>query len=454
MNVNDFFGLLLANRFKALTMSSALRALVRVPSPGAERSAVYERPASPRYMQPTIASATREALTVGVPGESFTRSESPSGFARDGSPSRRRSPSPHLMPPAGGSPNNRAQEALDFGLGEEPRRRIRRTLSAPRPHFSRREKSADSLIRYGAHPPLAPLTDRGADGRLAARGDAVLDATAPPAAAATTTGGSLPMASLAALGAVLAPVAPAGCDAAAPAAAGALTARHDALADAAGPPPAGCSSTAIAATAVAPSAATTYAVEVRGESPPRSLPRPPSGWLTSANGSGPAPNAHLGSHDKSIANAPRSRRSPGRFRPDPPLQVTPGALAAASPVLMSDAGFDSSVMRRRARGSCSPHAYRPASPRTMGGDGGSAADGGGGGGGGGGVMAGTASDPNQNCGARFPTAAGFGLTSAALAARSVLSPSRKGRGSCSPQPSRPGSAAGGRVTAADALRWD
>lgn len=440
--------------------SSALRALVRVPSPGFERSSAYERPASPRYMQPTIASATRAALTVGVPDEggSFTRSDQQlAGFARDGSPSRRRSPSPHLLPPAGGSPNNRSQGTLDFGLGEEPRRRIRRTLSAPRPHFSRREKSDDSLIRYAAIDPaaVAPAADRGDDGRLVARGDAVLDAAVP--AVADATGGARPMASLAALGAALAPdvqepgafapaAAPATVNAPLPGAAaapGALTARHDALSlvDQASAAP-----SSAGAGAGAPA---TYAVEVRGESPPRSLPRPPAGWLTSSGGGGV--NANAGSHDKSIPNAPRSRRSPGRFRPDArngALQVTPGALAAASAQLVSDAGFDSSVVRGRARGSCSPHAYRPVSAATA-----SSIGGGDPAGGGGGEAAVplTTADPNQNRGARFPTAAGFGLASSA--ARSVLSPSRKGRGSCSPQALRPGSAAG-RVTAADALRWD
>ena len=149
----------------------------------------------------------------------------------------------------------------------------------------------------------------------------------------------------------------------APAASGGLVARHDAL-----------------------------SCEIRSDSPRLQLPRPPSGWLTS--------------HDKSLPNAPRSRRSSGACSPGGALQVTPDALANAAPAMVSDSGFDSAHIGRRGRGLCSPTAIKPTA------------------------------DPNQHA-AAHQAPAGLGL-SASLRS-TVLSPSRRGRGSCSPTTIRAGS---------------
>ena len=200
--------------------------------------------------------------------------------------------------PAGGSPNNRfsLSRALDFGI-EEPRRRLRRSLSAPRSLGSRTARASEFV-----EPMQGP--------------------------------------------------------------AGALMARHDALSGA----------------------------------------RAPQGGFTTS------------SHDKSIPNKPRSQRASGQYQPKRPLQVTPDALAAAPYVLVSDSGFDSSAVGRRARGSCSPMACRPTA------------------------------DPNQHVAERLPAAEAPGLGSSL--SKTVLSPSRRALGACSPVMGRSGSAA------ALALQWD
>lgn len=295
----------------------ALKALTGVASPSFQRSAVARRcPSprchSPRYLQHTIASAGRldSPSTLVEPPNHSSFADATNG--------------PYVVHAAGGSPNNRfsISRALDLGV-EEPRRRLRRSLSAPRSLGSRSEAA-----RRGSIDELLQVAEKRRDAELKARYAEFSE--------------------------------PAGWSDRA----GALVARHDV-------------SISIA------------------QSPKQS-------WFTS-------------SHDKSLPNAPRSKRASGHCKPNRVLQVTPDALAAAPPVLVSDSGFDSTVMRRRARGSCSPIACRPTA------------------------------DPNQHAAERQP-AAGTGLGSSL--SKNIISPSRRALGVCSPGMCRAGSAA------ALALQWD
>lgn len=119
------------------------------------------------------------------------------------------------------------------------------------------------------------------------------------------------------------------------------------------------------------------------------------------------PSDMVSTHDKSIPNTRRTRRGSGICLPRP-VAVTPEALAAAPPTmsLVSDRGFSSTAMPRRARGSFNSSHHQP-SPIPV---------------------------PREGVGVVRDEGAIVGLGSSKAVAG--YSPSRRGRGSCSPQPVR------------------